>query len=324
MFQQLFQLYYLKDLDKLDKYRGKYMASTHDYIKDIRNENIKIYINGKFYHRSEAKISVFDSGFLLGDGVWEGIRLHNGTLIHLDNHIDRLFDGAKSIAMKMHLTKTQIINAIWLTLKENNMNSDTHIRLIVSRGIKSTPYQHPKVTISDPTIVIIPEYKRPNKDVIDKGIRLVSVQTRRDSGVQDPKINSLSKMNCISACIEAEKLGAEEGLMLDPHGFVSTCNSTNFFIVVNKEIWTSTGEHCLNGVTRGAIIDLCRRNNILVYEKNFGIEDVYNADEAFVTGTFAGVIPVTEIDGKNMGKGSKVQLTKQIQCWYTNDIKNLT
>ena len=324
MFQQLFQLYYLKDLDKLGNYEGINMASTHDYIKDIRNENIKIYINGKFYHRSEAKISVFDSGFLLGDGVWEGIRLHEGTLIHLDTHIDRLFDGAKSIAMKIHLTKMQIIDAIWLTLKENDMNSDTHIRLIVSRGIKSTPYQHPKVTISDPTIVIIPEYKRPNKDVIAKGIRLVSVQTRRDSGVQDPKINSLSKMNCISACIEAEKLGAEEGLMLDSNGFVSTCNSTNFFIVVNKEIWTSTGEHCLNGVTRGAIIDLCRRNNILVYEKNFGIEDVYNADEAFVTGTFAGVIPVTEIDGKNMGKGSKGQLTKQIQIWYTNDIKNST
>ena len=300
------------------------MASTHDYIKDIRNENIKIFINGKFYHRSEAKISVFDSGFLLGDGVWEGIRLHNGTLIHIDNHINRLFDGAQSIAMKIHLTKTQIIDAIWSTLNENNMKSDTHIRLIVSRGIKSTPYQHPKVTISDPTIVIIPEYKKPNKDVIDKGIRLVSVQTRRDSGVQDPKINSLSKMNCISACIEAEELGAEEGLMFDTNGFVSTCNSTNFFIVINNEIWTSTGEHCLNGVTRGTIINLCRQNNILVLEKNFGIEDVYNADEAFVTGTFAGVIPVIEIDGKNMGKGSKGQLTKKIQCWYTDDIKNLT
>ena len=324
MFQQLFQLYYLKDLDKLDNYGVINMASTHDYIKDIRNENIKIYINGTFYHRSKAKISVFDSGFLLGDGVWEGIRLHEGTLIHLDTHIDRLFDGAKSIAMKIHLTKTEIVNAIWLTLKENNMDSDTHIRLIVSRGLKSTPYQHPKVTISDPTVVIIPEYKRPNKDVIDKGIRLVSVRTRRDSGVQDHKINSLSKMNCISACIEAEKLGAEEGLMLDSHGFVSTCNSTNFFIVVNKEIWTSTGEHCLNGVTRGAIIDLCRQNNILVHEKNFGIEDVYNADEAFVTGTFAGVIPVIEIDGKDMGKGSKGQLTKQIQSWYTDDIKNLS
>ena len=299
------------------------MASTHDYVKDIRNENIKIYINGKYYHRSKAKVSVFDSGFLLGDGVWEGIRLHNNKLIHLDSHIDRLFDGAKSIAMEIQMSREEIINAIWATLKENKMKSDTHIRLIVSRGIKSTPYQHPKVTISPPTIVIIPEYKRPNKEVIDKGIRLVSVQTRRDSAVQDPKINSLSKMNCISACIEADRLGAEEGLMLDPHGFVSTCNSTNFFIVVNNEIWTSTGEYCLNGVTRGSIISLCKGNNINVIEKNFLIEDVYNADEAFVTGTFAGVIPVVEIDGKIMSKGSKGRLTKEIQDWYINDIKNL-
>jgi len=297
------------------------MASTHDYVKDSRNDNIKIYINGEYYHRSEAKISVFDSGFLLGDGVWEGIRLHNNKLIHLETHIDRLFVGAKSISMKIHLSKEEIINALWSTLKENNMISDTHIRLIVSRGIKSTPYQHPKVTISTPTIVIIPEYKRPNKDVIDKGIRLVSVQTRRDSAVQDPKINSLSKMNCISACIEAENLGAEEGLMLDPHGFVSTCNSTNFFIVVNDEIWTSTGEYCLNGVTRGAIISLCKENNISVYEKNFLIQDVYNADEAFVTGTFAGVIPVVEIDGRRMNKG---YLTNELQNLYANDIKNLT
>ena len=297
------------------------MASTHDYVKDSRNDNIKIYINGEYYHRSEAKISVFDSGFLLGDGVWEGIRLHNNKLIHLETHIDRLFVGAKSISMKIHLSKEEIINALWSTLKENNMISDTHIRLIVSRGIKSTPYQHPKVTISTPTIVIIPEYKRPNKDVIDKGIRLVSVQTRRDSAVQDPKINSLSKMNCISACIEAENLGAEEGLMLDPHGFVSTCNSTNFFIVVNNEIWTSTGEYCLNGVTRGAIISLCKENNITVYEKNFLIQDVYNANEAFVTGTFAGVIPVVEIDGRIMNKG---YLTNELQNLYANDIKNLS
>ena len=297
------------------------MASTHDYVKDSRNDNIKIYINGEYYHRSEAKISVFDSGFLLGDGVWEGIRLHNNKLIHLETHIDRLFVGAKSISMKIHLSKEEIINALWSTLKENNMSSDTHIRLIVSRGIKSTPYQHPKVTISTPTIVIIPEYKKPNKDVIDKGIRLVSVQTRRDSAVQDPKINSLSKMNCISACIEAESLGAEEGLMLDPHGFVSTCNSTNFFIVVNNEIWTSTGEYCLNGVTRGTIINLCKENNITVYEKNFLIQDVYNADEAFVTGTFAGVIPVIEIDGRTMSKG---YLTKELQNLYANDIKNLS
>ena len=293
------------------------MASTHDYVKDIRNEDIKIYINGEYHHRSEAKISVFDSGFLLGDGVWEGIRLHNNKLIHLEHHIDRLYDGAKSIAMEIHLSKKEIIEAIWSTLNENNMITDTHIRLIVSRGIKSTPYQHPKVTISLPTIVIIPEYKKANKEVIDRGIRLVSVHTRRDSLVQDPKINSLSKMNCISACIEAEKLGAEEGLMLDPNGFVSTCNSTNFFIITNNEVWTSTGEYCLNGITRGSIINLCEKNNISVYEKNFLIDDVYNSDEAFVTGTFAGVIPVIEIDGRKINKGP---LTKKLQKLYRNDI----
>ena len=297
------------------------MASTHDYVKDIRNEDIKIYINGEYHHRSEAKISVFDSGFLLGDGVWEGIRLHNNKLIHLEYHIDRLYDGAKSIAMEIHLSKKEIIDAIWSTLNENNMITDTHIRLIVSRGIKSTPYQHPKVTISLPTIVIIPEYKKANKEVIDRGIRLVSVETRRDSLVQDPKINSLSKMNCISACIEAEKLGAEEGLMLDPNGFVSTCNSTNFFIIKNNEVWTSTGEYCLNGITRGSIINLCEKNNISVYEKNFLIDDVYNADEVFVTGTFAGVIPVVEIDGRKINKGP---LTKKLQELYHNDINDLS
>ena len=296
------------------------MASTHDYVKDLRNEDIKIYINGEYYHRSEAKISVFDSGFLLGDGVWEGIRLHNNKLIHLEYHINRLYDGAKSIAMDIHLSKKEIINAIWSTLNENNMSTDTHIRLIVSRGVKSTPYQHPKVTISLPTIVIIPEYKKPNKEVIDRGIRLVSVETRRDNLVQDPKINSLSKMNCISACIEAEKLGAEEGLMLDPHGFVSTCNSTNFFIITkNNEVWTSVGEYCLNGVTRGSVINLCKNNNISVHEKNFLMEDVYNADEAFVTGTFAGIIPVIEIDGRKINKGP---VTKKLQELYTNDINN--
>ena len=297
------------------------MASTHDYVKDIRNEDIKIYINGEYHHRSEAKISVFDSGFLLGDGVWEGIRLHNNKLIHLEYHIDRLYNGAKSIAMEIHLSKKEIINAIWSTLNENNMSTDTHIRLIVSRGVKSTPYQHPKVTISLPTIVIIPEYKKANKEVIDRGIRLVSVETRRDSLVQDPKINSLSKMNCISACIEAEKLGGEEGLMLDPNGFVSTCNSTNFFIITNNEVWTSTGEYCLNGITRGSIISLCKKNNISVYEKNFLIDDVYNADEVFVTGTFAGVIPVVEIDGRKINKGP---LTKKLQELYHNDIDDLS
>ena len=293
------------------------MASTHDYINDKRNEDIYIYINGEFFHRSEAKISVFDSGFLLGDGVWEGIRLHNNRLIHFNNHIDRLYDGASSIAMEIHLTKEEIKAAVLKTLKKNNMISNTHIRLIVSRGLKSTPYQHPKVTVSDPTIVIIPEYKKPNEETFDKGIRLASVKTRRDFTVQDPKINSLSKMNCISACIEAEILGVDEGLMYDPNGFVSTCNSTNFFIITNNEVWTSSGEFCLNGVTRGSVIKLCKDNNIIVHEKNFSIDEVLNANEAFVTGTFAGILPVVEIDGVTFKKGD---FTKRLSNLYRTDI----
>jgi branched-chain amino acid aminotransferase len=293
------------------------MASTHDYINDKRNKDIFIYISGEFFHRSEAKISVFDSGFLLGDGVWEGIRPHNNRLIHFNNHIDRLFDGASSIAMKIHLNKEEIKAAILGTLKKNGMTSDTHIRLIVSRGLKSTPYQHPKVTVSEPTIVIIPEYKKPNEETFDKGIRLASVKTRRDFTVQDPKINSLSKMNCISACIEAENLGVDEGLMSDPNGFVSTCNSTNFFIVTNNEVWTSSGEFCLNGVTRGSVIKLCRDNGIIVFQKDFSIEEVLKADEAFVTGTFAGIIPVVEIDGISFKKGG---ITKRLSNLYRNHV----
>ena len=293
------------------------MASTHDYITDKRNQDILIYINGDFFIRSEAKISVFDSGFLLGDGVWEGIRLHNNRLIHLDDHINRLFDGAFSIAMEIHLNKNELKEAIWKTLKRNNMESDTHIRLIVSRGIKSTPYQHPKVTIGKPTIVIIPEYKKPNTKVFDNGIRLASVNTKRDSAVQNPQVNSLSKMNCISACIEADRLGVDEGLMFDPKGFVSTCNSTNFFIVKGDEVWTSSGEFCLNGVTRGSVIKICKNNKIKIFEKNFEIKDVYDADEAFVTGTFSGLIPVVEIDGVKLKIGT---MTRNLSKLYHADL----
>ena len=299
------------------------MASTHDYNMDTRNDNIHIYINGFFFHRSEAKVSVMDSGYLLGDGVWEGIRLHKGTLIHLDAHLDRLFSGAKSIAMDIGLSCEEIILALRKTLEKNKMESDVHIRLIVSRGIKKTPYQHPKVTLGKPTVVIIPEYKKASEDVKEKGITLATVKTRRDHSIQDPRINSLSKHNCIAACIEADKLGADEGLMLDPYDFVSTCNSTNFFIVKNGEVWTSTGEYCLNGVTRGSIIRLCEEYNIPIFEKNFNVEDVHSANEVFVTGTFAGVIPVPSVDGKTIGNGTRGSITESLQNWYALDIEKL-
>ena len=292
------------------------MPTTHDYYDDPRNEDIKIYVDGDFFHRNEAKVSVLDSGFLLGDGVWEGIRLHNSKLLHIEKHLNRLFDGVKALDLDIHLSKDEIKNALMKTFELNNMNSDVHIRLIVSRGLKKTPYQHPKATIGKPTIVIIPEYKVADKSVTDDGIKLALVDTIRDFRVQNPNINSLSKHNCIAACIEAERKGADEGLMLDPNGFVSTCNSTNFFIIRSNEVWTSSGQYCLHGITRSIVIDLCNKNGIAIFEKNFTIGDVHSADEVFVTGTFAGIIPVVSIDNIQISNGKRGSLTTTLQEYY--------
>ena len=300
------------------------MASTHDYDNDSRNHNIQIYISGQFYSRSEAKISVMDSGYLLGDGVWEGIRFHNGNLVHLDRHLDRLYEGANAIEMNIGISKDEMITALKKTLEKNRMTSDVHIRLIVSRGIKSTPYQHPKVTVGKPTIVIIPEYKKASPKLKVEGITLGTVKTIRDNRTQDPRINSLSKHNCIAACIEAEKLGVDEGLMLDPNGYVSTCNSTNFFMISNKEVWTSNGQYCLNGVTRSSVIDICKRNDLPIKEKEFSVKDVHGADEVFVTGTFAGIIPVISVDGLVVGNGIRGPLTQQLQTWYELDLETMS
>ena len=297
---------------------------THEYEFDTRNEEILIYVNGEIVPRNEAKVSVFDSGFLLGDGVWEGIRYHNKKLVHKDEHFRRLFESAAAIGMDIGKTETELEEIIISTLAANNMESDIHIRFIVSRGLKKTPYQHPNVNVSGPTIVVIPEYKIASEDVKKKGIRLGTVSVRRGtSKTQDPKWNTLSKMNCIVACIEADRLGFDEGLMLDMHGNVSTCNSTNFFIVRQGEVWTSTGEYCLNGVTRGSIIRLCKENDIPVFERNFHVEDCHSADEAFVTGTFAGVIPVVEMDGHEISAGKRGALTERLQDIYKKDINSL-
>ena len=298
------------------------MPTTHDYYEDPRNKDIQIYIDGEFFHRSEASVSVLDSGFLLGDGVWEGIRLHEGKLLHFDAHMDRLFNGAELISLPINLNRNELQQAIQKTLDKNQMESDVHIRLIISRGLKKTPYQHPKVTLGDPTIVIIPEYKVADQDVVRKGIKLASVETIRDYRVQNPNINSLSKHNCIAACIEAEKKGADEGLMFDPNGYVTTCNSTNFFIIRSGEVWTSTGEYCLKGITRSTVISICKQNQIPIHEKNFSIDDVYTADEAFVTGTFAGITPVVEIDGRQINNNLRGELTKTLQNYYKDQVNS--
>ncbi|MEO8804277.1 MAG: aminotransferase class IV [Rudaea sp.] len=274
---------------------------THEFVDDPRNRDITIYVNGELKPRAEATVSVFDSGFILGDGVWEGLRVAGGRLAFLDQHLDRLYEGAKAIDMDIGLSREDLTRAIYRTLDANAMSEHAHIRLMVTRGVKHTPYQDPRMTVGAATIVIIPEYKNPKPETLERGIRLFTVHVRRGApDVLDPKLNSHSKLNCITACIQATKAGADEALMLDPHGFVATCNSTHFFIVRKGEIWTSTGMYCLGGITRANVLRICRENNIPAFEKSFSLTDVYGADEAFVTGTFAGVAPVTEIDGRKI------------------------
>ncbi len=294
------------------------MVSSHDFVDDKRNKNIKIYINGKFYKRKDAKISVFDSSTMLGDGIWDSLRYHNNNFIFLKEHLDRLYKDAKLIDLKIHLTRKKLSEALIKTIKINKMKTDVHLRIIVSRGIKSTPYQSPKVTISKPTIIIIPEYKKPDIKAYKKGLKLVTVKTIRGPiNVQNPQINSLSKLNCILACIEANKKNADEALMFDINGNIATNNSTHFFFVKNKTVFTSTGKYCVTGITRQKIIDICKKNKIKVKEKNFKLNEVLNADEAFCTGSFAGIVPVNQINKKKYSL-KKNPITKELTNFYNN------
>ncbi|MGY9056544.1 MAG: aminotransferase class IV [Alphaproteobacteria bacterium] len=293
------------------------MTATHAYEVDPRNADILICVNGEHKPRAEATVSVFDSGFILGDGVWEGLRLHHGKLAFIDQHMVRLFEGAKALDMDIGLTPDQLVARIDAICQANGMTDGVHIRLMITRGIKATPYQDPRVTIGDPTIVIIPEYKTSLPETAFRPMKLFTVHVRRGpADVQDPKLNSHSKLNCILACIQAAKAGADEGLMLDPNGFVATCNSVHFFIVKKGQVWTSSGDYCLGGITRGNVLKLCRDNGIPAFEKNFSLTDVYSATEAFVTGTFAGVAPVGDVDGRTIGSGERGPMVERLQSLY--------
>jgi branched-chain amino acid aminotransferase len=275
---------------------------VHDPVPDERNAAVVVYVNGELKRREEAVVSVFDAGFVLGDGVWEGLRVHRGHPVFLQAHLDRLYEGAKALALDIGRTPAELRAAIDETLAANGMTDGVHIRLMVTRGPKSTPYQDPRASAGPATLVIIPEYKQPAPALYETGIRLFTVHVRRPyPDVLDPKLNVHSKLNDITACIQAFTAGADEALMLDPHGFVATCNSTHFFIVRRGELWTSSGAFCLGGITRGTILRLARDAGIPTFEKSFSLTDVYGADEAFVTGTFAGVVPVREVDGRTIG-----------------------
>ena len=289
-------------------------VTTHQAEEDARNAAILIWIDGALKPRAEAAVSVFDSGFMLGDGVWEGLRLYNGRWSFLDEHIDRLFEAAKAIDLDIGMDRAGVIAALEETRAANGMQTDAHARLMVTRGVKSRPFQHPALSRQGPTVVIIMEHSRPS---LPRPIRLATVPHIRGLPMsQDPKLNSHSKLNCILACIAAEKAGADEALMLDVHGFVNTTNACNFFIVRKGEVWTSTGDYCMNGITRQKVIDLCRANGIPVFERNFSLVETYSADEAFLTGTFGAQTPVGMIDGRVIGSGGLGPVTKRIRGLY--------
>jgi len=289
-------------------------VTTHQAEEDIRNESLMIYLNGKIVPKAQAVVSVYDSGFMLGDGVWEGLRLYNGTWAFIDEHMDRLFEAAQAIDLDIGLDRDGVKQALFDTQAANSMTTDAHARLMVTRGVKVRPFQHPSLSRSGPTFVIIMEHSKPS---IPRPIRLATVPHMRGLPMtQDPKLNSHSKLNCILACIAAEKAGADEALMLDVNGFVNTTNACNFFVVKKGAVWTSTGDYCMNGITRQKVIDLCRDNGIPVYERNYSLVDTYSADEAFLTGTFGAQTPVGEIDGRVIGTGQMGPMTQRIRDLY--------
>ena len=290
---------------------------THDALPDPRNADVQVYIDGEFFHRDEAKISVFDSGYLVGDGVWEGLRLHHGRFAFLDQHLDRLFQGAQAIGLDIGKTRAELTDALHATVERNGMTDGAHVRLMITRGTKKTPSQDPRLTVSGPTIVIIAEHKRADPDTTRAGVRLFTATVRRPPpDTLDQKLNCHSKLHEVIALVQALHAGADEALMLDPTGAVATCNATNFFVVKNGEVWTSTGQYCLNGITRGAILAVCKANGIPVHEKPFSLTDVYGADEAFVTGTFGGLTPVIEVDGRTVGDGELGPMTERLTALY--------
>ena len=290
---------------------------THDHTDDPRNAQILISVNGRLVPRAEAVVSVFDAGFVLGDGVWEGLRISGGHPAFLERHLDRLWEGAAAIALDIGRTRDELTADIYRTLEANEMTDGVHVRLMVTRGPKSTPYQDPRMSAGPATIVIIAEHKEPLPATVEQGLSLFTVHVRRAApDTLDPKLNAHSKLNDITACIQAYTAGADEALMLDPHGFVATCNSTHFFVVRKGEVWTSTGMYCLGGITRSNVLRVCADNGIPARERSFSLTEVYSADEAFVTGTFAGVVPVHTVDGRRIGTGRRGPMVERLQGLY--------
>jgi branched-chain amino acid aminotransferase len=295
--------------------------SAQGYRKDPRNDNVLVYVNGEFVPRGEARVSIFDAGFVLGDGVWEGLRLVKGKLISLDAHMDRLFEGARAIDLDIGLTREGVIKVVNDTLAKNGMTDGAHIRLMITRGVKSTPNQDPRFMLSGPTIVVVAEYKSPLPEAKAAGYSLFTSTFRTSPpDMFDMRLNSHSRLNLIQALIQAIHAGADEALMLDPRGFVASCNSTNFFIVRSRELWTSRGHYSFKGITQANVIAAWRAAGNTACECDFTLKQVYSADEAFVTGTLGGVTAVTKVDGRAIGSGVPGPVTKEASDLYLRSV----
>lgn len=298
-------------------------AGTHEALPDARNDDIEIYINGEFFPRAEARVSVYDSGFMIGDGIWEGLRYHRGRFLYLDEHLDRLTRTAGEVGLDLGMSRAELAAALQATVDRNHMETGAHVRLMVTRGVKKTPSQHPSLVVSGPTVVIIAEYKTADPAIQERGVALVTSAVERPSPRSlDQRWNSHSKLHEVVALLQALEAGSDEALMLDPTGAVATCNSTNFFMVRNGEVWTSTGEYCLNGITRGAVLALCEEAGIVAHQAAFGVADVYAAEEAFVTGTFGGVTPVRSVDDHAMPAPGPV--TARLMALYAEAVEAAT
>lgn len=298
-------------------------TSSQGYVADSRNDDVLIYVNGEYFKRDEAKVSVFDAGFVLGDGVWEGVRLVNGKIIALDEHLDRLYEGANSIQLDIGMSRDDLTAALWRTFEKNAMTDGAHARLMVTRGKKTTPNQDPRFALGQATIIIVAEFKIPRPDSKTNGLSLLTSTIRCSTpDVFDLRLNSHSRLNFIQALIQAINSGSDEALMLDPHGFVASCNSTNFFIVRGKELWTSTGRYNFNGITRKKVIKLSSEAGYVVREQDFTLAEVYGASEAFVTGTLGGITPVTRIDGRKVGDGTPGAITQRIAALYSAHVSS--
>jgi branched-chain amino acid aminotransferase len=295
---------------------------THNAIADERNDKVLIYVNGDLVPRDEASISVFDSGYLIGDGIWEAVRLHEGVLVFLDEHLDRLWQAAATVGMDLKMSREDLTTALWRTLDANDMHDNVHVRFMVTRGMKKTPSQDPRLVVSGPNLVIIAEHKQASPESKESGVTLFTSTIRRGSpDYLDPRLNCHSKLHEVMALVQAIEAGADEALMLDLHGFVSTCNATNFFMVKSDEVWTSTGQYCMNGITRAKVIEACGKNDIPCVQKNFSLFDVYGADEAFLTGTFGALTPVKAVDGRTIGEGVFGPMTSRLEALYQDEIK---